>query len=84
MPLKPARRKQILPKTPDILTVPRFSTPISMIDTMPISVNEQIDVLPNFFDMSLNDYSTDESIPEISTKIQQLPHMNQMVNPIVL
>lgn len=82
MPARPPRRKQILPKTPDILTVPTFST-ISLIDTMPLSVNQPIDVLPNVFDLNLNDYSADESIPEISTKIQELPHMNQMVNQIL-
>lgn len=76
-PLRPSRRKLILPKTPDILNVPTFTAPISLIDTMPLSVNQPIDMLPDIFAMS--DNSSDESMPHISTKIQQLPHMNQMV-----
>lgn len=81
-PLKAPRRKQLLPKTPDILTVPTFDTTISLIDTMPIPTNEQIDIITNISNLNLNDNITDcdESIPSISTKIQQLPHMQQMVN----
>lgn len=81
-PLRPPRQKPILPNTPDILTVPTFNA-TSLIDVMPIPANnEQIDIVPTFLNMNLSDNSRDcdESIPRISTKIQQLPHMNQMVN----
>lgn len=83
-PSRPLRRKEILPKTPDILTVPPLNSHISLVDTMPAAPpNDQSDILPNFYKLNLNGNSTDssnESIPQISTKIQQLPHMNQMVN----
>ncbi|XP_037050856.1 uncharacterized protein LOC119084847 isoform X2 [Bradysia coprophila] len=73
MPKKSPRQKQILTKS-DILTA---SPSVSL----PIPVHEHVDKLPNVTNMYLNGDPTDkESIPQISTRIQQLPHMNQMVN----
>lgn len=85
IPLRPStsrRQKQVLPKTPDILTVPTITNPISLIDAVHIPVRNHIDIIPQFSNIHINEGSTDcnESIPKISTKIQQLPHMNQMVD----
>ncbi len=79
------KQKTFFKKTPDILTVPTLgSSIISLIDTKPIPVRQRLDVLPDVSLVNLNDDSSDcESIPQISNKIQQLPHMNQMVSSLL-
>lgn len=76
---KKRRKQQTLQNAPDILTVPTLNASTILKDTFPI--HDRVDVLPSVEQMKLNDDSADcELMPQISTKIMQLPHMNQMVN----
>ncbi|KAJ6640541.1 Ankyrin repeat domain-containing protein 33B [Pseudolycoriella hygida] len=83
MPSKTPRTTAFITKPPDILTAPASNTnTTSLIERNRIRDTRSAQVLPNFATMNLNDNSPVcvEEIPRISTKIQNLPHMQQMVN----
>lgn len=73
----PLRQKKILQQTPDILA----DLTIDTRSALPNRLHDRVDILPSITAISLNDDLTDsEPLPQISNKIQQLPHMNQMVS----